>query len=536
MLRPGSALALASALWCGLIAIALATRPLLPVDETRYLTVAWEMWQRDAWLVPSLNFAPYSDKPPLLFWLIKLVWALTGPGELAARLVGPAMALLAVFQTVALGRLLWPERPVAAGAAGLALLGSAIFMLFGSLTMFDALLTAATLLAVLALARLWRTGRSAWWLVYGLAIGLGILGKGPAAVAHMLPVALLAPLWLGTSTAPAVGSWRRWYLGLAGGLALGAGLALAWALPAAEAGGHAYGQAILWHQTADRLADSIAHARPWWFYLVTLPGLLFPWLLWPQLWRRAAARWRAGLDAGERLAWCWLLPSLLIFSLVSGKQLHYLLPALPAAALLVGRLVADAPAGRARDLWLPVTPVLLLACAAVLAPQLDRILASWLPSWPADHWLATLPSWPGAAAALAILACAWFGRRTASGQLVALTLTTMILFTASHLAARGPLFGARDLYPAAGFLRANQSGRDLAFIGLYRGELGFLSRLPGPVTRIEGEQAGAWLRAHPHGYLVTRQPPDVGFPGAQPVFEQRYGQQMLRIWQLIQTR
>ena len=43
-----------------LAALQLWLRPLLPVDETRYLSVAWEMWSRGDFLVPYLNGEPYS--------------------------------------------------------------------------------------------------------------------------------------------------------------------------------------------------------------------------------------------------------------------------------------------------------------------------------------------------------------------------------------------------------------------------------------------------------------------------------------------
>jgi hypothetical protein len=49
-------------------------RPLWPVDETRYASVAWEMWLRGDFLVPYINGEPYSHKPPLLFWLIHAGW------------------------------------------------------------------------------------------------------------------------------------------------------------------------------------------------------------------------------------------------------------------------------------------------------------------------------------------------------------------------------------------------------------------------------------------------------------------------------
>lgn len=59
-------------LWLVLLAVSLATRPLMPIDETRYASVAWEMWLRGDFLVPYLNGVPYSHKPPLLFWLFHL--------------------------------------------------------------------------------------------------------------------------------------------------------------------------------------------------------------------------------------------------------------------------------------------------------------------------------------------------------------------------------------------------------------------------------------------------------------------------------
>lgn len=50
-------------------------RPLMPVDETRYVAAAWEMHIGGSPWLPHLNGAIYGHKPPLLFWLINLVWA-----------------------------------------------------------------------------------------------------------------------------------------------------------------------------------------------------------------------------------------------------------------------------------------------------------------------------------------------------------------------------------------------------------------------------------------------------------------------------
>lgn len=80
-------------LWPILIGVAVvlaalvAMRPLLPIDETRYLSVAWEMWQSGDPVHLTKNGEMYTHKTPLLFGMINLVWLVTGVSEFAARLL-----------------------------------------------------------------------------------------------------------------------------------------------------------------------------------------------------------------------------------------------------------------------------------------------------------------------------------------------------------------------------------------------------------------------------------------------------------------
>ncbi|MDD3651243.1 glycosyltransferase family 39 protein, partial [Immundisolibacter sp.] len=107
----------ALALTAGLGLLMLASRPLLPVDETRYLSVAWEMWLRGDFIVPHKNFAVYVDKPPLLFWLMQAGWAVFGVNEWWPRLVPTLAALASLLLTARLAGALWPQRPRLAGLA-----------------------------------------------------------------------------------------------------------------------------------------------------------------------------------------------------------------------------------------------------------------------------------------------------------------------------------------------------------------------------------------------------------------------------------
>ena len=126
-------------LWLVLVASALFARPLLPVDETRYLAVAWEMYFNGDYIVPSLNGEAYSHKPPLLFWLMNLGWHLFGVSSWWAQLVAPSFGLVCLFLTRNIARYLWPEDHTATALAPVILIGAAFWTVFTTLTMFDML-------------------------------------------------------------------------------------------------------------------------------------------------------------------------------------------------------------------------------------------------------------------------------------------------------------------------------------------------------------------------------------------------------------
>ncbi len=340
MTRPFSRGGWLAAGWGLLVVTALALRPLLPVDETRYVSVAWEMWRRGDFLVPHLNGLPYSDKPPLLFWLFHLGWWLFGVNAWWPRLVPALFGLANLGLTGLLARRLWPDRPELAGAAPIVLLGLLLWTVFTTMVMFDMLVATCVLLALLGLHTAWRRGGALPWLLAGTALGVGILAKGPVALLLPLLVAALAPWW-GRGDGLR-GVRLSWWLGVAGAVGLAAAIALLWALPAAEAGGPAYADAILLSQTGERLVYSYAHNRPFWWYLALLPALLFPYSLWPPLWKALARLRPRDLDAGSRFCLAWMVPGLLVFSVISGKQPHYLLPLLPAFALLAARRLPPA--------------------------------------------------------------------------------------------------------------------------------------------------------------------------------------------------
>ena len=128
--------------WLLLMVVSQSLLPLMPIDETRYISVAWEMWLRNDFLVPHLNGETYSHKPPLLFWLINLGWWVYGVNEWWPRLVPGLFALGSFWLTQRSAYLLWPQRIKVAFWAPTILLGSLYWGLFMPRLMFDMMLLA----------------------------------------------------------------------------------------------------------------------------------------------------------------------------------------------------------------------------------------------------------------------------------------------------------------------------------------------------------------------------------------------------------
>jgi hypothetical protein len=510
----------AAALLAILAAVALLARAPLPVSEARTLSVAWDMWLGSDWLVPRLNGRPYPDKPPLLFWAILIGWKVGGVSETWARLVVPLFGVGCVGLTASLARALWPTSPGVAQGAPILLVGMPLFLVFGTSALFDVPLAFFVLLALCGAVRA-IGGSTIGVLVMGIGLGLGALTKGPVVLVHALPVLVLAPLWSSRARA----SWVRWYAGVAAALVLGAGLAFAWAIPAARAGGAAYAEAILWGQTGGRLSASFAHARPWWFYLPLVPLIVYPWVWWPPLWRVVRANAKAlKTDAAIRFCLTWLIVPFLGFCVISGKQPNYLVPLLPALALLGARLLLDAPGPRRIDAVPSSAPLLLLGLAG-LAVALDVVT---LPAKAGMFDLALDAPLVLLAGILALLVTRW---RTPEQGAIQLTGLVALGFLAAHVAFAGDPRTRYDLGPVADFLaRAEAEGHPIAHPLGYEGTFQFAGRLTRPLEEVEEPTLQTWAARHAGGFVVSY-PRDPDALPEPPAFLRPYRGGWIAVWQ-----
>ena len=328
-------------------------------DEPYFGEGAREMVADGHWAVPHVNGVVTTDKPPLFFWLIALFsLPYHRVSSFTARLPSILAYLGSVALTVRLGRRWWGE---SAGAlAGLILATTYLPWDKGRTAQIDALLCFLVLAALTA----FETHRSgdapgrAMGLAFWLCAGLSVLAKGPVGLCLLVGVALLALAF--------DGNLRAWK-GFApfSGPALFAGVVVAWMAVAMLAGGSDYSVwAAVKRHVLERAVYGLHHKQPPWYYAEVLPVGLLPWsLLVPgAVW--SALRNRR--QPSERLLLIWAAFVVAFFSVWTEKRDLYVLPAYPAFALMVARVVDraaskaaasapdGAPAPRPRWVLIPV--------------------------------------------------------------------------------------------------------------------------------------------------------------------------------------
>jgi 4-amino-4-deoxy-L-arabinose transferase-like glycosyltransferase len=153
----------------------------LTFDEAYY----W-MWSK------HLAFG-YYDHPPMVAFVIRAGTAIAGDTELGVRLVSILLALpmsLALYRTAVI---LFGGQRVAATAT--ILLNVTLMAAVGTLIVTpDSPLLVASSFVMLFLAKVLETGRGAWWLAVGAAVGAALLSKytalffGPAILVWLVSV------------------------------------------------------------------------------------------------------------------------------------------------------------------------------------------------------------------------------------------------------------------------------------------------------------------------------------------------------------
>ncbi len=359
--------------FCGfLLFYGLGAFGLLGADEPRYAQVAREMLDRGDWITPTLNGKPWLEKPPLYYWQAMASFRVArafpstrsarsgqalpsqtanqggtgadgtrgdvsindGMREQAARFPG---ALDAALMIAAIYFFLRRFRPGSELDGALITVSCVGVIGYAHAAATDMPLTATFGIALLAWFAWYERQRRLDLAIFYIALALGTLAKGPVAPAL---AAVIILLFLAAKR-----DWRAVLQTLwIPGIALFFVLALPWYIAVQLRNPEFFRFFILEHNLARFSTNVYHHPQPFWFYLPVFLLALAPWTIWllAAIVERVRLIVREGREAfaSPDDAWplfllIWMLVPVLFFSASQSKLPGYILPAVPAAALLV---------------------------------------------------------------------------------------------------------------------------------------------------------------------------------------------------------
>jgi 4-amino-4-deoxy-L-arabinose transferase-like glycosyltransferase len=317
----------------------IASIPPTDRDEARFAQASRQMVESGDYVNIRFQDEARNKKPVGIYWLQAAAAKLFGKDSIwPYRLPSLLGALAAV---VALAGLARPSFGRGAGLlAGLLFGASLIPTIEAHIAKTDAMLLLTVVVAQLALARLYLPSRLGvradwrWAALFWAAQGVGILIKGP-----------VTPL-LSALTIVALGIADRKWTHVAAlrplpGIALSALIAAPWFIAISLGDSNFLQEAVGQDLLPKLIGGQEAHGAPPGYYLLTAtltfwPASLIGWLA-------AVWAWRKRQHPTTRFLLAWLIPAWILFELIPTKLPHYILPLLPAVALMSALALRDAP-------------------------------------------------------------------------------------------------------------------------------------------------------------------------------------------------
>ncbi len=371
--------------------------------EGRWAEIVREMQLSGNYFWPTINGKVYYDKPLLSYWLVVAASHLTGGiNETAARLPSAVAGLLGIALLIILAQRLYGRRT--AILAGFILATSHSYVFFSRLASAD-METVAGVLAALTLFVVNEKQQGGWWIA-GLWLIMALTSLTKGLLGFALPL-----LVVGSYSLLAEG-WRRFLDGILRGplekrliwlvtharwcfnwkTLVGVGVAgLVYFLPFAISYALMHsstGIYMAFRENVIRFVDPFDHRGPVYLYAYGIFVLMVPWSAFlPAALFQMHSKPQ---DKSDRFTLAYFWATFLFFTLSGSRRNYYLLPILPAAAILVAHLFAtprealDSRARKLMGLGYILTALLVVAVGvlALLPPAMRPGTLSGLPALP----------------------------------------------------------------------------------------------------------------------------------------------------------
>lgn len=329
--------------------------PLTDGDSAFYGVIARNMLKDNNWqTLRYMETYGLIDKPPLTIWLIAFSYILIGINEMAIRGWHALMGIGTIVLVYATAKLFYGR--TTAALSGWLLLTAALFAYSGFVPQQDIPFTFFSALALYGLARFLRGDGIAYTYISWTAVALGFLTRGPQGVVFPMLVAaiVLYGTWRQSGSPRPEHSDIRTTLGhLAAGIALFVAIAAPWFILEYKQHGWPIIDLLLgtgqtrFFENLNRGPDVFR----FWSYFPLLIVACLPWS--GLIGHGLMGAWRRGRQGnsdltgnlvmetiGNRLFLTWFLVAFFLPFLAEWRVIRYLLPAIPALAVLVARFLA----------------------------------------------------------------------------------------------------------------------------------------------------------------------------------------------------
>jgi 4-amino-4-deoxy-L-arabinose transferase-like glycosyltransferase len=298
---------------------------------------AREMLESGDWILPTCNGEPRLQKTPLSYWLVAGLAKITGRvDEFTTRLPSVIFGVLSVAAILYfVNQWLTFRIAIISGGVWVTSVG---FVCYAHSARPEMALTFFVLLCFLsfysAVTAKTKNEQLVFMLVFWASFALGNLAKGPAP----LPLVLI-PLFFYVSI---FRQWRKLFNWVSvAGLVIFLAIVLPWPLAIAH---KLNWDLTLWkREFVDRfLGDYVPGHKPSYYYLLNMFMFILPWVAFLPM-ALAAPFYRIWNKKRPviQFLWLWFVADLVFITITGGKRQHYILPLMPAMAILVGILIDD---------------------------------------------------------------------------------------------------------------------------------------------------------------------------------------------------
>lgn len=304
-------------------------------DEARFMQASKQMLETGDWVQINFQDEPRNKKPIGIYWLQAASVQMLGKDLTAAwpyRLPSVLAAWLTVLATYYIGQRLADARTGLIAATALAT--SFIVIFEAHIAKTDATLLAATTVAMAMLGCLYvlRENTLRYAVLFWLALGIGILIKGPITV--LVAGAAIATLCVADRNPRLLKALRAEI-----GIPIVLIVVLPWLTALSQTGqGGFIGNAVREDLLPKLIGGHESHGAPPGTYLLSSLLTAWPWSLLAPF--ALIAAWKHRAQPMVRFCLAWLIPAWIVFEIVPTKLPHYTMPLYPALMLLIAWMLS----------------------------------------------------------------------------------------------------------------------------------------------------------------------------------------------------